>query len=125
MDLKPENIMFDSEGAKGVLKVVDLGAAEFVGPQGLVQNAFGTVRYSSPEMAREGAGQKSDVWSAGVVVYQMLSGKVPFLKRDDVGTLEYIMKGPQVRILNNTTGNQIYLNCSSFGHWPIRHNSMK
>jgi len=48
-------------------------------------------------MAREGAGQKSDVWSAGVVVYQMLSGKVPFLKRDDVGTLEYIMKGPQVR----------------------------
>jgi calcium-dependent protein kinase len=98
MDLKPENIMFDSEGANGVLKVVDLGAAEFVGAQGHVQHAFGTVRYSSPEMAREGAGQKSDVWSAGVVVYQILSGKVPFLKRNDVGTLEYIMKGPQVRL---------------------------
>jgi serine/threonine protein kinase len=32
LDLKPENIMFDSEGAEGVLKVIDYGSAEFVGP---------------------------------------------------------------------------------------------
>ncbi len=41
-----------------------------------VRNAFGTVRYASPEMANDVCGQKADIWSAGVVMYILLCGKV-------------------------------------------------
>ena len=62
-----------------------------------VKDAFGTVRYSSPEMAADtGIGQKTDVWSAGALMYFMLSGRAPFLKKDDVHTLDYIKKKPKV-----------------------------
>lgn len=97
MDIKPENLVFDSDGANGVLKVVDFGSAEFVHPEDEVDHAFGTVRYSSPEMASDRCGSKTDIWSAGVVMYLMLSGKPPFLRRHDTDTLEMIRKKPQVR----------------------------
>ncbi|KAF8057730.1 CPK24 [Scenedesmus sp. PABB004] len=87
MDIKPENVMFDSEGAGGVLKVIDLGSAEFVCEGEEVPHAFGTVRYSSPEMAAHSAGPASDV----------LSGCAPFVKSSDCETLSYIARGPQVK----------------------------
>lgn len=97
MDIKPENIMFDSGGTDGVLKIVDFGASEFLGTNEQVGHAFGTVRYCSPEMARGKCGQKSDIWSVGVVIYTMLSGTAPFKRSTDTETLEMIKRGPQVR----------------------------
>ncbi len=66
-------------------QVIDFGSSEFVQPGQEVARAFGTVRYCSPEMANDSAGQKSDVWSAGIVMYHMLGGKPPFLKVGAVG----------------------------------------
>lgn len=98
MDVKPENIMFDSEGAGGVLKVVDFGSSVFIQPGEETRDAFGTVRYCSPEMAKSSCGQKTDVWSAGVILYQMLSGEAPFLKKgDDEKTLKMIQGCPKVK----------------------------
>ncbi len=79
-----------------LLQVIDLGSAEFVCQGQEVPHAFGTVRYSSPEMAAHSAGPASDVWSAGIVLYQVLTGRVPFLKDTDTETLNYICKGPEV-----------------------------
>lgn len=61
-----------------------------------IPHAFGTVRYSSPEMAAHSAGPASDVWSAGVLLCHVLTGRVPFLKDNDLDTLEVIRKGPEV-----------------------------
>lgn len=98
MDIKPENIMFDSDGPHGVLKLIDFGAALHVQELESVKDAFGTVRYSSPEMALDsGIGHKTDIWSAAVVMYYLLSGQAPFLKQNDVDTLNYIKNKPQVR----------------------------
>ncbi|GAX85949.1 hypothetical protein CEUSTIGMA_g13365.t1 [Chlamydomonas eustigma] len=98
MDIKPENIMFDAEGTNGVVKIIDFGAAQYVQPDETINDAFGTVRYSSPEMAADsGIGQKTDVWSAGALMYFMLSGSAPFLKKDDIDTLNYIKKKPKVK----------------------------
>eukprot|EP00198_Chlamydomonas_reinhardtii_P004080 XP_001693416.1 predicted protein [Chlamydomonas reinhardtii] len=97
LDIKPENIMFDSEGANGVLKVLDFGSSAFVQPNETVRNAFGTVRYASPEMANDVCGQKADIWSVGVVMYILLSGRAPFLKSNDVDTLNLIKSGPRVK----------------------------
>lgn len=80
-----------------LLQVIDLGSAEFVCQGQEVPHAFGTVRYSSPEMAAHSAGPASDVWSVGVVLCQVLTGRVPFLKDTDLDTLNYIKKGPEVR----------------------------
>lgn len=97
LDLKPENVMFDSEGANGVLKVLDFGSAVFVQPHEQVKNAFGTVRYASPEMANDLCGQKADIWSCGVIMYILLSGKAPFLKSNDNETLDFIKSRPKVK----------------------------
>lgn len=80
-----------------LMQVIDLGSSEFVQPGEEVRHAFGTVRYSSPEMANDSAGQKSDLWSAGVVMYQMLAGQCPFLKGKDEDTLAVLKKGPTVK----------------------------
>lgn len=97
LDIKPENIMFDSHGPDGVLKVIDFGAAEFLTPHERAPHAFGTVRYASPEMTRGKSCHKSDIWSVGVVMYLMLSGKAPFLKKNDTDTLALIKGRPTVR----------------------------
>mmetsp|Transcript_7697 Transcript_7697/g.15072 ORF Transcript_7697/g.15072 Transcript_7697/m.15072 type:complete len:598 (-) Transcript_7697:661-2454(-) len=97
VDIKPENIMFDSEGANGVLKVIDFGSSIFVEPDGIVHNAFGTVRYASPEMANDYCGQKTDIWSVGVVMYTLLCGRPPFLKSTDQETLKLIKSKPKVK----------------------------
>eukprot|EP00878_Enallax_costatus_P011009 GHUV01011499.1.p1 GENE.GHUV01011499.1~~GHUV01011499.1.p1 ORF type:complete len:360 (+),score=103.35 GHUV01011499.1:1553-2632(+) len=78
-------------------QVIDLGSAEFVCQGQDVPHAFGTVRYSSPEMAAHSAGPASDVWSAGIVLCHVLTGRVPFLKDTDTDTLNYIKKGPEVK----------------------------
>ena len=89
--------MFDNDGVNGVLKLIDFGASVHVQEQENVKDAFGTVRYSSPEMALDsGIGQKTDIWSAGVVMYYLLCGQAPFLKQNDVDTLNMIKKGPKV-----------------------------
>lgn len=76
-DIKPQNILVDRDGQ---IKVADFGIArlktEKVEEEG---KAFGSVHYFSPEQAKgEPAGEQSDLYSVGIVMYEMLSGKVPF-----------------------------------------------
>ncbi|MCL5948024.1 MAG: serine/threonine protein kinase [Actinobacteria bacterium] len=79
-DLKPENILVTSSG---VLKVMDFGTAMMAGARRLtwkhVSEGLGTPDYMSPEQVQGGRGDvRSDIYSWGVVMYEMLTGKVPF-----------------------------------------------
>ncbi|MDW7738739.1 MAG: Stk1 family PASTA domain-containing Ser/Thr kinase [Bacillota bacterium] len=77
-DIKPQNILFSNEGK---VKVTDFGIA--IAGDGVTvtvgDEIIGSVQYISPEQARgELAGKQSDLYSLGIVLYEMLTGKVPF-----------------------------------------------
>ena len=76
-DIKPQNIMVLRDGS---VKVADFGIAYLSGSnQTLTQEALGSVHYISPEQARgDRTDARSDIYSAGVVLYEMLTGRLPF-----------------------------------------------
>jgi eukaryotic-like serine/threonine-protein kinase len=89
-DLKPQNLMLDLQG---VLKVMDFGIArpaahEGTGDSGAVGYVLGSPEYMSPEQARgQRVDFRSDIYSLGVVLYEVFSGRVPFVAETAVATL--------------------------------------
>ncbi len=75
-DIKPQNIMISTEGK---VKVTDFGIARAATSNTIHSDVMGSVHYSSPEQARNGfVDGKSDIYSLGIVMYEMVTGHVPF-----------------------------------------------
>ena len=75
-DIKPQNIMISNEGK---VKVTDFGIARAATSNTISSDVMGSVHYSSPEQARNGfVDGKSDIYSLGIVMYEMVTGRVPF-----------------------------------------------
>jgi serine/threonine-protein kinase len=92
-DLKPANIMLLNEADQDLVKVLDFGLVKSIAPLAEGEAALnpeitqsgtflGSPQYMAPEQARNVADARSDIYSLGVVMYQMLQGRPPFIARD-------------------------------------------
>jgi len=95
-DLKPENIIIDEHGS---LKIIDFGSTKIAGIEEITKpietnNILGTINYSAPEYHTGDVGSnRSDIFSLGVIAYELLTGKLPYgkeLSARNLGKVSYI-----------------------------------
>ncbi len=83
-DLKPGNIFLANDGGRRVAKVLDFGISKLTADQNVrmtqTQSSFGTPLYMSPEHMRsvKNVDHRTDIWSLGVILYESVTGRVPF-----------------------------------------------
>ena len=98
-DLKPENLLLSGPGDDSIVKIADFGFAKIIDTQSktALETACGTPEYVAPEVLQqlpEGYGVACDIWSLGVVVYVMLSGRPPFWSRNQAKLFQMIKSTP-------------------------------
>ena len=84
-DLKPENLLYLNKGPEenNPIKVIDFGLSQVISPQRKLKTKVGTAYYVSPEILQGSYSEKCDIWSAGVILYILLSGDPPFNGQSD------------------------------------------
>lgn len=80
--MKPENLLLDSKN-NNTIKVIDFGTSCEFDPTQKMKQTFGTAYYIAPEVLTSEYNEKCDVWSIGVILYILLSGRPPFDGKDD------------------------------------------
>ena len=92
-DLKPENLLLDKRSPNAILKVIDFGASGLINESEHLKARFGTSYYIAPEVLRRDYTEKCDIWSCGVILYILLSGKPPFSGKTDDQIIKSVKKG--------------------------------
>ncbi|TXG51995.1 hypothetical protein EZV62_021164 [Acer yangbiense] len=92
-DLKPENFLLASRDEDAPIKATDFGLSVFIEPGKVYKEIVGSAYYVAPEVLRRNYGKEIDVWSAGVILYILLSGVPPFWAETEKGIFEAILDG--------------------------------
>ncbi|KAL6197931.1 hypothetical protein ACLB2K_027723 [Fragaria x ananassa] len=92
-DLKPENFLLSSKGEGAMLKVTDFGLSVFIEEGKVYRDIVGSAYYVAPEVLRRSYGKEIDIWSAGVILYILLSGVPPFWAETERGIFDAILEG--------------------------------
>ncbi|XP_050148996.1 calcium-dependent protein kinase 2-like [Malus sylvestris] len=92
-DLKPENFLLSSKEEKAMLKATDFGLSVFIEEGKVYRDIVGSAYYVAPEVLRRSYGKEIDIWSAGVILYILLSGVPPFWAETERGIFDAILEG--------------------------------
>lgn len=90
-DIKPENFLVSIENGEPKIKLIDFGFACFINPQKKMNENLGTLTYSAPEIInRDPYTEKVDIWAAGILFFNMLTGSQPFTSNNYIPIEEQI-----------------------------------
>ncbi|KAK2639708.1 hypothetical protein Ddye_027503 [Dipteronia dyeriana] len=92
-DLKPENFLLSSKDENALLKATDFGLSVFIEEGKVYRDIVGSAYYVAPEVLRRRYGKEMDIWSAGVILYILLSGVPPFWAETEKGIFDAILQG--------------------------------
>ncbi|KAF8409562.1 hypothetical protein HHK36_005640 [Tetracentron sinense] len=92
-DLKPENFLLSSKEEGALLKATDFGLSVFIEEKRVYRDIVGSAYYVAPEVLRRSYGKEIDIWSAGVILYILLSGVPPFWAETEKGIFDAILEG--------------------------------
>ncbi|CAM8989636.1 unnamed protein product [Rhodiola kirilowii] len=92
-DLKPENFLLSSTDENAMLKATDFGLSVFIEEGKVYRDVVGSAYYVAPEVLQRSYGKEIDVWSAGVILYILLSGVPPFWGDGETAIFNSILKG--------------------------------
>jgi calcium-dependent protein kinase len=92
-DLKPENFLLVDEKEDSLLKTIDFGLSVFFKPGDIFHDLVGSPYYVAPEVLKKRYGPEADVWSAGVIIYILLSGVPPFWAETEQEIFEQVLHG--------------------------------
>ncbi|XP_020105774.1 calcium-dependent protein kinase 1-like [Ananas comosus] len=92
-DLKPENFLFLNKSEDSPLKATDFGLSVFFKPGEVYKDLVGSAYYVAPEVLKRHYGPEADIWSAGVILYILLSGVPPFWAENEDGIFNEIRRG--------------------------------
>lgn len=113
-DIKPENLLFESDVPDAHLKMIDFGISRIHKPsKNDIQASVGAIGYMAPERFKGVVSTKSDIWSAGVILYTILCGTPPFYAPTDAEAAKLItqaqisMTGPAWESISTNAKNLI------------------
>ncbi|XP_020273550.1 calcium-dependent protein kinase 19-like [Asparagus officinalis] len=92
-DLKPENFLLATKDEKAMLKATDFGLSVYIEDGRVYRDIVGSAYYVAPEVLRRNYGKEIDIWSAGVILYILLSGVPPFWAETEKGIFDAILQG--------------------------------
>ncbi|PIM98764.1 Ca2+/calmodulin-dependent protein kinase, EF-Hand protein superfamily [Handroanthus impetiginosus] len=92
-DLKPENFLFLGKDENSPLKATDFGLSVFFKPGDVFRDLVGSAYYVAPEVLRRNYGVEADIWSAGVILYILLSGVPPFWGENEQSIFDAVLRG--------------------------------
>ncbi|XP_058222485.1 calcium-dependent protein kinase 1 isoform X1 [Rhododendron vialii] len=92
-DLKPENFLLLNADEDSPLKATDFGLSVFFKPGDVFKDLVGSAYYVAPEVLRRSYGAEADIWSAGVILYILLSGVPPFWGENEQGIFDAVLRG--------------------------------
>uniref|UniRef100_M4D548 non-specific serine/threonine protein kinase n=1 Tax=Brassica campestris TaxID=3711 RepID=M4D548_BRACM len=92
-DLKPENFLLVNKDDDFSLKAIDFGLSIFFKPGQIFTDVVGSPYYVAPEVLLKRYGPEADVWTAGVILYILLSGVPPFWAETQQGIFDAVLKG--------------------------------
>ncbi|XP_076922948.1 calcium-dependent protein kinase 19-like [Bidens hawaiensis] len=92
-DLKPENFLLSDSSEKALLKATDFGLSVFIQEGKSYRDVVGSAYYVAPEVLKRKYGKEIDIWSAGVMLYILLSGVPPFWAETEKGIFDAVLEG--------------------------------
>ncbi|KAJ3700671.1 hypothetical protein LUZ61_004376 [Rhynchospora tenuis] len=96
-DLKPQNILLSTNDDTAILKIADFGFAKSLNPYSMAETLCGSPLYMAPEVMQvQKYDAKADLWSLGVILYQLVTGRTPYNGANQIQLLQNILKSNEL-----------------------------